>query len=508
MNESRILKKKAVISSLFLVLLICSASTFVSAINGSKEIDAFDNRTKTLALMENIHDKICCNELQKQRDASYEEIFSSLKQELIKEKRKVALNLLCSRDDETKEDFYDKWCTISEIIFKYILDITDQLDLTPKRYATIRNKINLFHDRIQKVLSKDTTITEESLSSMELFFEERRTILHANHNEKTYYPSNIFESEYFEDYWAYYLDLRNKIAPYDNYEDWYWWSQDQIWDDLAKETAFLLFVALLVATAGNIIPGASWLAFIVTTAALSKYVKFLIDVMLVRDLYDWLWTREIDIVLYVMDQQGNGVDNLTIWAINSDVPSEYEYLFNFRVNNAYDIQEEGWYALSSRDWLNRTQPPCPPGFWEISIPAQEANNKLYDGLDKFRTYEIQDAGIYINDSVVLIECTGYPNITNPSPEDAGIGIGLNPTLCVNVSDDEEDYPLTIIFKTNASGEWDKIGESQYGESGIYCTSTTNMDNYNTTYYWNVTAIDSEKNEITKTYHFTTTKPKD
>ena len=433
MDQSRIFKRKAVISSLFLVLLIFFASTAVPAISGSKEIDAFNNKTKMPSLLENV----------------------------------------------------------------------DHLDLTPKMYITLRNKINLFHDNIQKILSKGTTINEESLSSMKLFFEELRTVLYDNHNEKTYYPSNIFESEYFEEYWASYLKLRMAILPYDNYEDWYWWAQDQMWDDLPKETTYLLFVAFLVATAGNMIPGASWLAFIVTTAAFSKYITFLIEVMRVRDFYDWLWTREIDIVLHVVDQQGNGIDNLTIWAINSDVPSEYEDKFNFKVKNAYGIQEEGWYALSSRDWENRTQPPCPPGFWEISIPAQEANNKIYDGLGKFRTYEIQNAGIYINDSIVLIECTGYPSITNPLPENTGIDIELNPTLCVDVSDDEEDYPLTIIFKTNASGEWDQIGETQYGESGSYCTNTTNMDNHNTTYYWSVTAIDSEKNEITKTYHFTT-----
>lgn len=94
-----------------------------------------------------------------------------------------------------------------------------------------------------------------------------------------------------------------------------------------------------------------------------------------------------------------------------------------------------------------------------------------------------------------------PAVSDPYPPNGAIGVELYPTLSVKVTDYQEDL-ITIIFSTNASGTWQTIGTYTNVANGIYNQTTTNMNNYNTTYWWKVQATDGTS-WTNKTYSFTT-----
>jgi len=97
-----------------------------------------------------------------------------------------------------------------------------------------------------------------------------------------------------------------------------------------------------------------------------------------------------------------------------------------------------------------------------------------------------------------------PVVSDPYPSDGAIGVELNPTLSVKVTDYQGDL-ITIIFSTNASGTWQNIGTYTNVANGVYNQTTTNMNNYNTTYWWKVQATDGTS-WTNKTYsHHGTTK---
>ncbi|RKX40932.1 MAG: hypothetical protein DRP23_01915, partial [Thermotogae bacterium] len=92
-----------------------------------------------------------------------------------------------------------------------------------------------------------------------------------------------------------------------------------------------------------------------------------------------------------------------------------------------------------------------------------------------------------------------PLLSNECPPDGSISL-LNPTLSIKVGDLQNDS-MTIIFRSNASGDWQDLG-TYYGGYGIYSQNTTNMNVHNTTYYWSVNCTDGT-HWSNKTYSFTT-----
>ena len=93
-------------------------------------------------------------------------------------------------------------------------------------------------------------------------------------------------------------------------------------------------------------------------------------------------------------------------------------------------------------------------------------------------------------------------LSNEDPSNRSTGIDLNPTLSINANDPDGDL-MTIQFWTNASGSWAQIGtENTSATNGTYTRNPTNMNNYNTTYYWSVNVSDS-MDWTNETYHFTT-----
>jgi len=101
-----------------------------------------------------------------------------------------------------------------------------------------------------------------------------------------------------------------------------------------------------------------------------------------------------------------------------------------------------------------------------------------------------------------------PSIQNESPRDGAVNVGLNPILQADVSDSNGD-PVNWKIETNVTGTWTNLNSGTLPSgSGTISASTSNMNNYNTKYWWRVNASDpSGSGKWTyKIYSFTTSGP--
>jgi GR25 family glycosyltransferase involved in LPS biosynthesis len=79
-----------------------------------------------------------------------------------------------------------------------------------------------------------------------------------------------------------------------------------------------------------------------------------------------------------------------------------------------------------------------------------------------------------------------PVLSNINPSNSQ-NVPYNPRLSVRVTDNENN-PLTVIFKTNASGSWETLG-TYYGGNNVYAHNTSNMEIKNKRYYWRISVTD-------------------
>ena len=104
MNRKNIFGRKAVVASLFSVMVLCSASAIVPTINGNiinREVisSTINKKESSLSGINSI--------MQNSEDISYEELFSIVENELLKENKIMLLNLLYKIDRIVKEQFGD-----------------------------------------------------------------------------------------------------------------------------------------------------------------------------------------------------------------------------------------------------------------------------------------------------------------------------------------------------------------------------------------------------------------
>jgi hypothetical protein len=93
-------------------------------------------------------------------------------------------------------------------------------------------------------------------------------------------------------------------------------------------------------------------------------------------------------------------------------------------------------------------------------------------------------------------------VSNETPQDGSTNAQLNPLLRAYFI----NYQglMNITFSTNASGTWQTIGSHQSVVTGYYSVTPTNMNNYETQYWWRVYAEDLEHaKSSTETYSFIT-----
>jgi len=95
-----------------------------------------------------------------------------------------------------------------------------------------------------------------------------------------------------------------------------------------------------------------------------------------------------------------------------------------------------------------------------------------------------------------------PDLSNPSPADGATGQEFNPPLSITANDINANL-LNVSFWTNASGAWQRLGGYHEGYNGTYNdANASDMNSYNTTYYWSVNCSDATTWTNT-TYSFTT-----
>ena len=98
-----------------------------------------------------------------------------------------------------------------------------------------------------------------------------------------------------------------------------------------------------------------------------------------------------------------------------------------------------------------------------------------------------------------------PVFSNISPTDGAVEVGLNPTLSIHVVN-LRGVQMTVIFRSNASGDWQDLG-TFVGVNGTYSQPTTTMNQYYNRYWWSVNATNvGSGNWTNRTHRFTTRLP--
>jgi len=103
-----------------------------------------------------------------------------------------------------------------------------------------------------------------------------------------------------------------------------------------------------------------------------------------------------------------------------------------------------------------------------------------------------DSGFY-QYSLTFASCTGRipsePLLSDPIPVDHATGVVLSPVLSIYVEDLQGDS-MDVYFRSNASGSWVTLTSYELVGNNTYtCDNTSDMDLFDTWYYWSVNASD-------------------
>lgn len=147
------------------------------------------------------------------------------------------------------------------------------------------------------------------------------------------------------------------------------------------------------------------------------------------------------------------------------------------------------------------------GLNEVVVAGMTGKLLVYDTIAPTPTprprTEVQGYSSYMQNAAEYVPLPGpeSPMLLDENPLDGSLNIPTQPTLSVRVFDYQTD-PVTVVFRTNASGAWQTIGTYQNG-NGIYSQTTNNMNSEGTKYYWEVNATDSTGRSTVKTFSFST-----
>jgi len=125
----------------------------------------------------------------------------------------------------------------------------------------------------------------------------------------------------------------------------------------------------------------------------------------------------------------------------------------------------------------------PFSVWKFNYTSQDwdSNNFTINTNDYIKT-KINQSDMPYNDTLILI----------------------TPQIRFKISDGDEDDKLNITVKSNSSGSWEVVKEWVNVSEGWFICSDSNMNEYNTTYYYTINVTDSYSNNVLYDYSFITT----
>ncbi len=207
--------------------------------------------------------------------------------------------------------------------------------------------------------------------------------------------------------------------------------------------------------------------------------------------YEWYWMVDNILVTYVGG--GTTEDNKLTWTLSPDDGGGQNDVVQYNIYRA-DNEFGPWDAGAYIDSV-------PAGTTEYVDPGRGE----FDGTNWWYVVRAEDAVANEEQNTVAIPEIPTGNMapstpSNPVPADLAVGIGLNPTLFVDVSDPNGDL-LDVSFY-DASGPT-LIGTDNNVPSGGTASINWNGLSADTTYNWYAVADDGEFTTQSPTWQFTT-----
>ena len=162
------------------------------------------------------------------------------------------------------------------------------------------------------------------------------------------------------------------------------------------------------------------------------------------------------------------------------------------------------------DYYVETSPDIGSG--SASSVSNGTYNISISGLTFSSTYkwfvnatDLLGSGIWTNVTFIFSTASNLPVISNIKPDDRATGIVTNPTLEAEITDFQGDT-VDWWIRSNSTGVWTTLNNgSLLNGNGTISSSTSNMAEEGTKYYWSVNITDppGSGDWVNETYKFTT-----
>ena len=174
---------------------------------------------------------------------------------------------------------------------------------------------------------------------------------------------------------------------------------------------------------------------------------------------------------------------------------------NITVNDLEgDSMTVDWYENSTDVWIYRqTNATASNGtYWWQYTQASDYSTLYYWRVD------VLDGEF--NTSIMYEFTTGAenspPEFSDESPTNTTTGVALQPWCYVTIEDPEGDT-FNVTWYENSTASWVQRQQNLTVTNGTFWWQFTQASSYGTTYYWKLVANDTNDNENTTIYHFTT-----
>jgi hypothetical protein len=398
-------EKKAVVTSVLAVLIICFASTAVPATNGSKTLDIVDNKCKILTIRQN-DDAISdfYEAIQRQDDISYGDVFSYIKNNLVGDNNKIFLALINQMENIFSKCLDKNSFKVPSSVFKQMQEFIGSPDMTKSELLQVlRSKIIPLYKEIQKIVVGEKPMEQMSPDLKNLLEISGNYLNPADkYNSQSSYLGDPKSD--FDMYWENYMIAQAIWGEYigaDNFEDYYQWADKfyGILADISVIFAFAIFITYLP-------PGFNFapLIFLATLSIVNIFaLVHYIDAA--KSFFDLTW-MEVDIAIRLIDNQTKqGIPNLagSIVAYSVNVKNDHEsyiHQFTYKLGYERNAEEPGWYTLKRRPGPHYELAPPPPGTWAVTIDDGYGPYK-----PRYLEFDIEKNSAYVMENVTLYRDT-------------------------------------------------------------------------------------------------------